>query len=361
MDRVRWGIIGCGDVTEVKSGPAFQQAVGSELVAVMRRNGELAASYARRHGVPRWYAHAEDLVDDKEVDAVYVATPPGSHLDLALLACAAGKPAYVEKPMARSHSECRRMIEAFEAAKVPLFVAYYRRALDRFRAVRDLVAGGKLGTVTGVSYRYASSAHANLAKGELPWRFRPVESGGGLFLDLGSHTLDILDFILGPLENVRGDARNVASPYEVEDNVVLHFSTRGGALGVAQWNFASAVHADEIVITADAGEVRLATFGDGPVEVHTIAGGPKAAPSNTSAAGAKAHVEKLELPNPRHIQFPMIESVVADLRGLGRAESTGVTAARTSAVMDAALESFYGPRDGAFWQTPSAWPGRRAT
>src|SRR5262245_39154324 len=105
MDRVRWGIIGCGDVTEVKSGPAFQQVAGSELVAVMRRNGELAASYAQRHGVPRWYDRAEDLVDDKEVDAVYVATPPGSHLELALLACEAGKPAYVEKPMARSFSE----------------------------------------------------------------------------------------------------------------------------------------------------------------------------------------------------------------------------------------------------------------
>jgi len=342
MDRVRWGILGCGDVTEVKSGPAFQKVVGSELVAVMRRSGALAADYARRHGVPRWYERAEELIDDREVDAVYVATPPGSHLELALMACAAGKPAYVEKPMARSFSECRRMIEAFEAAKVPLFVAYYRRALDRFRAVRDLCAAGKLGTVTGATYRYASSAHLNVGRGETPWRLRPVESGGGLLLDLGSHTLDILDFILGPLENVRGAASNVASTHEVEDNVVLQFSTRSGALGVAQWNFASAVHADEIVITGDAGEVRLATFGDGPVEVRR-----------------GTHVDKLELPNPRHIQLPMIESVVADLRGIGRAESTGVTAARTSAVMDAALEGYYGPRDGAFWQTPAAWPGRR--
>src|SRR5262245_13349638 len=209
MDRVRWGIIGCGDVTEVKSGPAFQQVAGSELVAVMRRNGERAADYARRHGVPRWYDRAEDLVDDKEVDAVYVATPPGSHLEVALMACAARKPAYVEKPMARSFSECRRMVQAFEAARVPLFVAYYRRALDRFRAVRDRVAAGKLGTITSVTYRYASSAHLDVPQGETPWRLRPAESGGGLFLDLGSHTLDILDFILGPLENVRGDARNV--------------------------------------------------------------------------------------------------------------------------------------------------------
>jgi 1,5-anhydro-D-fructose reductase (1,5-anhydro-D-mannitol-forming) len=344
MDRVRWGIIGCGDVTEVKSGPAFQQAAGSELVAVMRRNGDLAADYARRHGVRRWYQHAEELVDDKEIDAVYVATPPGSHLELALLACAAGKPAYVEKPMARSFSECRRMVEAFEAARVPLFVAYYRRALDRFRRVRDLVAAGKLGKLTGASYRYASSAHLGAAAGAAPWRFRPEESGGGLLLDLGSHTLDILDFILGPLENVHGTARNVSGRYEVEDNVVLHFATRSGALGVAQWNFASAVHADEIVITGEEGQVRLSTFGDGPIEVRI-----------------GSQVEELSLPNPRHIQLPMIESVVADLRGLGRAESTGLTASRTSAVMDAALEPYYGRRDGAFWQNPSAWPGRLTT
>src|SRR5258705_1374857 len=342
MDRVRWGIIGCGDVTEVKSGPAFQQVAGSALVAVMRRNGGLAADYARRHGVPRWSDRADELVDDQEVDAVYIATPPGSHLELALLACAAGKPAYVEKPMASSHSECLRMVEAFEAAHVPLFVAYYRRALDRFRAVRDLVAAGKLGTVTGVSYRYASPAHRGLAKGELPWRLRPEQSGGGLILDLGSHTLAILDFILRPLANLRADASHVASPHDLEDSVVLHFSTRSGALGVAQWNFASAAHADEIVIAGDLGEVRLATFGDGPVEIRT-----------------GEHVERRELPNPRHIQMPMIESVVADLRGLGRAESTGVTAARTSAVIDAALERYYGPRDGPFWLKPSAWPGRQ--
>src|SRR4051812_11868845 len=129
---IRWGILGCGDVTEVKSGPGFQQAVDSELVAVMRRTPGLARDYAMRHGVPRWYERVEELIGDPEVDAVYIATPPSSHLDYALQVCAAGKPAYVEKPMARSYQECRRMIEAFSAARLPLFVAYYRRCLPRF-------------------------------------------------------------------------------------------------------------------------------------------------------------------------------------------------------------------------------------
>src|SRR5688572_23614993 len=111
-NTIRWGILGCGDVTEIKTGPAFYKVPGSQLVAVMRRNGELAADFARRHGVPRWYDNAAALVNDPEVDAVYIATPPGAHLEGALLVAAAGKPVYMEKPMARNAAECDAMIAA---------------------------------------------------------------------------------------------------------------------------------------------------------------------------------------------------------------------------------------------------------
>ncbi|MET0262259.1 MAG: Gfo/Idh/MocA family oxidoreductase, partial [Rariglobus sp.] len=114
LKHVRWGIIGCGDVTEVKSGPAFSKVAGSELVAVMRRDGAKAADYARRHHVPRWYDDACALVNDPEVDAIYVATPPGAHLEGALLAAAAGKPAYIEKPFARNTAECDQILGAFK-------------------------------------------------------------------------------------------------------------------------------------------------------------------------------------------------------------------------------------------------------
>jgi 1,5-anhydro-D-fructose reductase (1,5-anhydro-D-mannitol-forming) len=345
---VRWGIIGCGKVTEVKSGPAFQKAEGSALVAVMRRDGALAADYARRHGVPRSYADAQELIDDPEVDAVYIATPPGEHERLALRVCAAKKPAYVEKPMARHHGECLRMNQAFAAARVPLFVAYYRRGLARFRKARELVASGALGTVTGVSVRFAGPYHKSVAPGadpaSLPWRLVAEQSGGGLFLDLGCHTLDVLDFVLGPLEDVVGTAANVITPHAVEDAVALRFRTESGALGTAQWNFAAAERADAIVISGDRAELRLSTFGDEPVELHR---------------GDDAPVETFVLPNPPHIQQPLVQSIVDELRGRGRCDSTGVSAARTQAVMDAALLGYYGHREDGFWKTPAAWPGRR--
>src|SRR5690554_2520017 len=129
---VKWGVIGVGIVCEVKSAPAMQLVKGSELVAVMRRDGEKAKDFALRHGVSKWYQDAEELINDPEVNAIYIATPPHAHAEMTRKAALAGKPVYVEKPMARTYQECQEMINCCNEAKVPLFVAYYRRALPNF-------------------------------------------------------------------------------------------------------------------------------------------------------------------------------------------------------------------------------------
>jgi predicted dehydrogenase len=337
---IRWGIVGCGDVCERKSGPAFQKARGSQLVAVMRRHRALAEDFARRHSVARFYDDADALVNDPEVDAVYVATPPGSHLEHALRACRAGKPTYVEKPMARSHAECLAMIRAFEQARVPLFVAYYRRGLDRFRAVREIVESARIGAVTGVTYQYAGPHHRDIDPAAPPWRVVAEHSGGGLFLDLGCHTLDILAFCLGPLGHVSGSATNCASPCEVEDSVAMSFATEGGVPGAAQWSFASDARADRIDIIGSEGRVSLSTFGNEPLEIVV-----------------RGETRYLDLPNPVHIQQPLIQTVVDALEGRGESPSIGATAARTSAVMDEVLASYYGDRSDDFWRPGRAWPG----
>jgi 1,5-anhydro-D-fructose reductase (1,5-anhydro-D-mannitol-forming) len=340
---IRWGILGCGNVCEVKSGPGFQLATGSELRAVMRRDRKLAEDFARRHGVPAFYDDAAQLISDPNVDAVYIAAPPGAHLELALAVLAAGKPAYVEKPMARTHAECRLMVEAFEAAHVPLFVAYYRRALPRFLKVKELVDGGRLGVVRSVNVRYSSDGQSRYAgRDDLPWRLRAEHAGGGLFFDLASHTLDVLDFWFGPLQVVSGEASNVAAAGDVEDCVRLRFSTRSGAQGSGVWNFSNPVREDRIEIAGDAGSLRLSTFGDAPLELEDVGG-----------------VTQFTLPNPRHIQQPLIQSIVDSLQGTGSCPSTGVSAARTSQVMDQAVLGYYGSRADGFWKERERWPGRR--
>ena len=204
---IRWGILGCGDVTERKSGPALQRSDGSRLVAVMRRDADKAADYARRHGVPRWYDDADALMKDPEVDAVYIATPPGSHMELALTVAEYGKPCYVEKPMARSHAECRAMLDQFRVYGQKLFVAYYRRRLPRFVKAKELIDSGRLGRVSSVRYDFSRRFNADAGNG---WRTDAAVAGGGLFLDLASHLLDALDELLGPLENVAGTASRIA-------------------------------------------------------------------------------------------------------------------------------------------------------
>jgi 1,5-anhydro-D-fructose reductase (1,5-anhydro-D-mannitol-forming) len=335
-DTIRWGILGCGDVTEVKSGPALAHAEGSALVAVMRRTPHLAEDYARRHGVPRWYSSARELIEDPDVDAVYVATPPGAHLDLALAVAAAGKPAYVEKPMARNHAECRRMATAFAGAGLPLFVAYYRRALPRFEKVRALLAEGRIGRPASLAYRYAHTRRRSPGDGPGDWRLDPAQAGGGLVLDLGCHALDLFDWLLGPLGDVAGSATR-ASPEagSVEDVVTMSFRAESGVLGAAAWDFAGVgPYEDRVEIGGTAGTLRFAVFGNDPIRLVT-------------ATGAE---ESFAAPNPKHIQEPLIRTVVDALRGKGSCPSTGETAARTSQVMDTVLAGFYGGRDDVFWE-----------
>jgi 1,5-anhydro-D-fructose reductase (1,5-anhydro-D-mannitol-forming) len=338
---IRWGILGCGDVTEVKSGPGFRQARGSQLVAVMRRNGALAADYARRHGVACSYDDARALVNDPEVDAVYVATPPGAHLEGALLAAAAGKPCYVEKPMARHTPECDAMITAFAAARQKLFVAYYRRAMPRFEKVRALLDGHAIGQLTGVHYRYATPVPANADPAQNAWRVSAVNAGGGLFLDLGSHLLDFLDHCLGPLEEVHGRAARLATTAAVEDAVAMTFRTSNGALGSASWNFSTTAKEDTLEFFGTAGRISINVFNAEPIRLETAAG-----------------TEQFAIPNPAHVAQPLIQLIVDDLLGRGTCPSTGESARRTSAVMDRVLEGYYGGRTDAFWLRPATWPGR---
>ncbi|KAF1006371.1 MAG: 1,5-anhydro-D-fructose reductase [Luteibacter sp.] len=321
MTRIRWGIVGCGAVTEVKSGPAFSKMPDSSLVAVMRRDGDKARDYASRHGVPRWYDDADALIADPEVDAVYIATPPSSHREHALKAIAAGKPVYLEKPMAMNHRECMDIVEAGRAANVPVFVAYYRRALPRFTTIQRLLRDGAIGTPRLVNVLLHHPFEARYRDpGHLPWTVRPEISGGGIFVDIGCHTLDILDFLLGPIVDARGMSRNQMAAYPAEDSVAMAFAFGSGVLGTGLWNFGADRREDRVEIVGDRGRLVFATFGDGPIRVES-----------------DGRVDEVRIANPEHIQQPLIATVVDALLGRGTCPSTGDTAARTSWVMDQVL------------------------
>ncbi|MCR8849887.1 Gfo/Idh/MocA family oxidoreductase [Rossellomorea sp. SC111] len=319
FDKVRWGIIGCGDVTEKKSGPAFQKVRNSELVAVMRRTGELAKDYAERHGVAKWYDDADALINDPDVDAIYIATPPASHMEYTLKAAAAGKPVYVEKPMARTFDECNEMVAACKKAGVPLYVAYYRRAQERFLKIKELLDQNAIGDIRFVtSTQYQTAGEDVKDSDHLPWRVQPEVAGGGLFFDLASHTLDILDFLLGPIQEAQGYASNQGGYYEAEDIVTGTYQFESGIQGVGTWCFTAFEEMDVNEIVGSKGKIRFSTFGDDPVTLTTVEG-----------------KEQWSFKRPLHVHQPLVESIVEELTGSSvSCPSTGDSGARTNWVMD---------------------------
>ena len=319
--EVRWGVLGVGKVCELKSAPAMNTIPHSKLVAVMRRDPEKAQDYALRHGVPNWYSRAEDLIQDPEVNAIYIATPPHVHLELTQLAAAAGKPVYVEKPMARTYVECLQMIDACKLAGAPLFVAYYRRKLPHFLKIKELLEHGDIGELRTVHINLKQVLTPNLvSQTETNWRVIPEIAGGGYFYDLASHQLDLLDFFFGKITHASGYSTNQAKAYPAEDLVTGSFVFENGVIGTGNWCFSTSdtSEIDEIVIDGSKGQIRFATFGEGAFALLRPNQNP-------------LHFH-LELPH--HIQRPLIQSIVEELLGKGSCPSTGVTAARTNWVME---------------------------
>ncbi len=310
-------MIGCGAVAEVKSGPALQGADGSCVTAVMRRNGELAEDYARRHGIGKWYDDADKLIGDSEVDAVYVATPPSSHKQYTIAAANAGKDVYVEKPMAMTFDECQEMIAACKENGVRLFVAYYRRGLERFVKIKSLIDDGALGKVSFADVVYHKRASEGDLEGAENWRVDPKIAGGGYFYDLAPHSIDILQFLLGDAVSAKGYVSNQRRRYEAED-IVSGLVTLENDVHVALvWNFNAYGDMDRTEIVGDEGKLTFSTFGDGPIVLETQDGS-----------------EVFNIENPLHIQQPLIQTIVNELRGNGCCPSTGDTAAKTNWVMD---------------------------
>ncbi|MDD4777667.1 MAG: Gfo/Idh/MocA family oxidoreductase [Fermentimonas sp.] len=321
---IKWGFIGCGAVTEKKSGPAFRKAEGSDVVAVMRRDTVKAEDYARRHEILKWYDNALDLINDPEVNAVYVATPPGSHAEYAIASMKAGKPVYIEKPMAASYEECVQINKVSEVTGVPCFVAYYRRTLPYFNRVKQIIDDGLLGDISTVQIQFAIPPYAtDFDRDNLPWRVKKELAGAGYFYDLASHQLDLLDYLLGQIEDVKGFKNNIGGLYDVEDTVAASFRFQSGVLGSGSWSFIAPkdTRTDLIFFTGTKGKLTCSTFNFSPILLETSEG-----------------VEEFIEENPENIQFYLIQSIVNFLNGKGKLPvSTGITAQRTNYIMDKIL------------------------
>ena len=327
LKSVKWGFIGCGEVTEKKSGPAFQQIEGSQIVAVMSRNKEKAQSYAERHNIPRFYTDAQSLVADPEVNAVYIATPPSSHATYAIMALRAGKPAYIEKPMAACYEDCLRINRIARLMDIPCFVAYYRRHLPYFQKVRELVNNGCVGRVLTVQIRFSvPPRELDYNSTDLPWRLQPDIAGrGGYFYDLAPHQIDLLQQMFGTIIEAEGYGANMAGLYKVEDTINACFRFDSGITGSASWCFVAheSARTDRIAIVGQNGTLTFSVFDYKPITLDNGDG----------------HQEFV-VPNPPHVQQQLIQLVVDHLRGNATCDCDNLAATSVNWVMDKILGVF---------------------
>lgn len=318
---MRWGIIGCGAVTEVKSGPAYQQVENFTLAAVMRRDGALAKDYAMRHQVPQYSNNADEIINDPTIDAIYIATPPDSHKDYALRVAAAGKPCCIEKPLAPSYQESQAILSAFEAAELPLFVAYYRRSLPRFTQIKTWITQGEIGELRHIQWHLNKPASAIDRSEQYNWRTDKHVAPGGYFDDLASHGLDLFAFLLGDYSQVHGIALNQQQLYSAFDAVTACWRHQNGVTGSGSWNFGGNARQDKVIIYGSTGEISFSVFDEVPLRI------------------TKGEQQReIFIDNPKHIQQYHVQNIAEQLFTGKPHPSTGKSATHTSWVMDQILK-----------------------
>ena len=325
MDRkeIRWGFIGCGEATEKKSGPAFAAVAGSKVVAVMRRNKEKARECAERHHIARWYTDPIELLEDEDVNAVYIATPPSTHATYAIMSMKAGKPVYVEKPMASNYEDCCRINRISETTGVPCYVAYYRRYLPYFKKVKELVEQGYIGNVLTVQIRFAVPPRdLDYNSDNLPWHVQPDIAGGGYFYDLAPHQIDLLQEMFGPIIEAEGYKANRGGLYETEDTLAACFRFHSGLTGSGSWCFVAhdTAREDCIEIIGDRGKLHFSVFTYDPIELWNEQGRQFFKPEN-----------------PVYVQQPLIQNVVEALQDKAVCTCDCVSATPVNWVMDRIL------------------------
>jgi predicted dehydrogenase len=314
MKSINWGIIGCGDVTEVKSGPAFNRVEGSKLVAVMRRNAEKAKEYAQRHHVPKWYGNADELLDDPDITAVYIATPPSSHKDYALKALARGLPVYLEKPVTLNAAEAMEISQAVKASSGKLSVAHYRRALPMFLFIKQLLADKEIGVIRFIS----ADLFGTQPPAENNWRVNPAMSGGGIFHDLAPHLLDLMYYFFGAPVAYHGFSLNQSSATPADDMVGGQIVFRNNIFFSGDWNFSCAPleTREDCKIIGTTGSITFSVFGDNVIVKN----------------GTEEHHHHFE--RPIHIQQAMISLVVQYFQGAGTNPCSIDEALTVSEIMD---------------------------
>ena len=321
MQTINWGLIGCGDIAAKRVAPAMRDLPGHSIRAVARLDSSRVEEFGRKFGAQKAYRTAEQVIEDPEVNAVYLATPVDLHLAHTLLAARAGKHVLCEKPMALNPAECERMIEACERAGVLLGVAYYRRFYPAVVEIKELISSGAIGQPV-LGRALAAEYWTYPADHPFRWRLTWSHGGGGPLMDFGSHRIDVLIDILGQVSEVAAFTDRLHFEREVEDSALVALRHVSGVQ-----SFVGAYHtigppADELEVFGTAGKIVLETLNSGRLQITE-----------------NGRARTLDRPPHENLHLPLLENFGEAIRTGREPRVTGRTGRLTSLVLEAAYQS----------------------
>jgi predicted dehydrogenase len=325
MKEVNWGMIGCGQVTEVKSGPGLYKSKNSNLIGVFNDNYDQAVDYTKRHGIEKVYRTPVELLSDDSIDIVYIATPPKFHKMYAIQCLEAGKIPYMEKPVATNYKDCLEIKALSESLNIPVYVAFYRRGMEKFLKIKELLDQKVIGDIRYVYVTQIMKVEDNeLDPKRLPWRVIPDISGGGKFLDMGVHVLDCLALYFGEMESMSGIVENKGGYYEADDTVVATFKYKNGIVGSGTWCYVADEEINEVQIVGEKGRIVYDGLG-----------------SQSFTLTKDGISEVFEFPDLEHVAMPYQQAVVNELLGLEKSHANFDEAINVVEMTDALLKNYY--------------------
>lgn len=271
MDTLRFGLIGCGDIAQKRVAPALRDSEYCELIAVSRAQSSLAETFARQFGAKRWYADWRELLNDEEIDAVYIATPVNLHAEQAIAAAERGKHVLCEKPMALNVTECDRMIHACKSSGVGLGVAYYRHFYPVVRRIKEIIDSGEIGTpiVCQINaFEWFDPEPTNPRR----WLLNRQQSGGGPMFDFGCHRIEVLLNLFGSVVRLEATKSNEFFKREVEDVATALFQFERGTSATLTVAHSARESQDTLDIFGSTGSIHVPVLNAGLLRVLSESG-----------------------------------------------------------------------------------------
>ncbi len=271
MQKLRWGLIGCGDISTKRVAPALRDLLNCELLAVARDRSDLAQSFAKQFGARKWFADWQELLRDKEIDAVYIATPVHVHAAQTVAAAEAGKHVLCEKPMALNVEDCERMITACRRHHVRLGIAYYRHFYPAIGRAKEIIRSGEIGrpVITQINAFERFNPEPGHPR---HWLIEKAKAGGGPMFDFGCHRIEVLLNVFGRITRTIGSTASVLFDREVEDTAVALFEFERGMRGVLTVTHASSEPQDTMNIIGSDGSIHIPVLNQGSMLIKTAGG-----------------------------------------------------------------------------------------